>query len=127
MSFWSFFSPFNRLHLHLLSLFKGRRVGRDVFGNVYYCGKPRGSSARERRWVKYRGDSEPSYVPPVWHAWLHHQRDMVPDEKGHRNYDWQKEPIPNMTGTPMAYKPKGYPEKGGQRDRATGDYESWKP
>ena len=35
--------------------------------------------------------------------------------------------VPNLTGTKAAYRPPGHILKGGQRDKATGDYEAWTP
>ena len=49
----------------------------------------------------------------------------VADEKA--PLPWQKEHLPNLTGTPEAYRPAGSLERGGKRARATGDYEAWQP
>ncbi|MDP3401720.1 MAG: NADH:ubiquinone oxidoreductase subunit NDUFA12, partial [Brevundimonas sp.] len=35
--------------------------------------------------------------------------------------------MPNMSGTPMAWRPPGSVLTEGQRPAATGDYEAWKP
>jgi len=40
---------------------------------------------------------------------------------------WEKEHQPNLSGSPMAYVPPGHERRGGQRQRATGDYEAWRP
>jgi len=40
---------------------------------------------------------------------------------------WEKDTIPNLTGTIHAYRPKGAIARGGERQRATGDYEAWTP
>ena len=40
---------------------------------------------------------------------------------------WEVDYTPNVTGTPSAYRPLGALERGGQRARATGDYEAWSP
>jgi NADH:ubiquinone oxidoreductase subunit len=109
----------------------GRHVGTDQFGNKYYT-KQRdkvvalGSRKKEKRWVVYNGIVEPSKVPPLWHSWLHYSTDELPrgDETCHK---WQKEHTPNLTGTEFAHLPNGHLNKGGQRDKATGDYEAWKP
>jgi NADH:ubiquinone oxidoreductase subunit len=34
---------------------------------------------------------------------------------------------PNMTGTPMAYKPKGSLDRGAARAEVAADYEAWTP
>ena len=33
----------------------------------------------------------------------------------------------NLTGTGLAYRPPGHLKSGGRREKATGDYEAWKP
>ena len=40
---------------------------------------------------------------------------------------WEKPHVPNMTGTPYAYRPKGSLYAEGKRPKATGDYEAWTP
>lgn len=108
----------------LFTWLKGRLVGTDRFGNRYYRGAPRFAGGRERRWVLYKGKAEASKVPPEWHAWLHHTTDtpIVADQR-----PWQKEHLPNVTGTLHRYLPAGHEDRGGHRDRATGDYEAWRP
>lgn len=103
-------------------------VGTDGFSNRYFRGKARKGYNRERRWVMYKGEAEATRVPPEWHGWLHHQTDVVPqdNEQSYRR-PWQKPSQPNMTGTTGAYRPPGHVLEGGKRDKATGDYEAWKP
>jgi len=103
----------------------GEPVGTDSAGNRYYRGKGRRGYARERRWVVYNGEDEASRVPPEWHAWLHHTTE-APLDAG-RRLPWQKDHLPNMTGTPLAWRPPGSVLRGGQRRRSTGDYEPWTP
>ena len=110
----------------LFTRLKGRRVGADADGNVYYEERrPRAgyraaplgglSPARPRRRV----------VPPEWHAWLHYTTDAPLVERPRR--PWEKPHLPNATGTPASYRPPGHDYQGGQRARATGDYEAWTP
>ena len=40
---------------------------------------------------------------------------------------WEKDHLPNLTGTVLAWRPKGAISRGGERQAATGDYEAWKP
>lgn len=100
----------------------GTRVGEDAEGNVYYEARKGG-----RRWVIYNGPAEASRVPPEWHGWLHHTTDALPDDAPVPTQAWEKEHVPNLTGTALAYAPKGSLAVPGQRARATGDYEAWKP
>ena len=105
----------------------GELVGRDEFGNHYFRARRARLHGRERRWVLFRGKAEASKVPPEWHAWLHHTTDAPLTESAAGSRPWQKEHLPNLTGTTAAYRPAGHDLKGGQRARATGDYEPWTP
>lgn len=105
---------------------KGQRVGGDEFGNVYYQGGY-DSEGRMRRWVIYNGMSEASMVPAGWHGWLHHRVDTPPVEEDYTPREWQKSHVPNLTGTPGAYRPRGSVLTGEERPRVTGDYDAWMP
>jgi NADH:ubiquinone oxidoreductase subunit len=118
----------------LLTWFRGELVGSDSFGNRYYREKgnrerPRGGgrASREKRWVVYQGEPEASKVPSEWHAWLHHTVDEVPHPEARTKYPWEKEHQPNLSGTPLAYHPRGSVLRGGVRAPAAGDYEPWTP
>lgn len=116
-------------HITFVTLTSGaKHVGTDALGNKYYRAKPRKGYNRERRWVIYKGAPEASSVPPEWHGWLHHQTNDMPDVNTPSfRRPWQKPHTPNLTGTHQAYRPPGHILQGGQRDKATGDYEAWKP
>jgi len=123
----------------LFTWLRGEQVGSDGFGNRYYrerrrpparaleAGKRPVSLAREKRWVVYAGEADGSKVPPVWHAWLHHTIQEVPTGEAAQGYAWQKPHVPNLTGTPLAYRPPGSLLAEGKRPKATGDYEPWRP
>ncbi len=109
-------------------VYGGKKIGMDQTGNRYFEGKPRKGYKNVRRWVLYKGEPEASKVPPEWHGWLHHQSDAVPGAKSASfRRKWQKPHVPNLTGTDHAYHPPGHILEGGQRDKATGDYEAWRP
>ena len=103
-----------------------RQVGTDSLGNTYHEGG-QDTAGRPRRWVIYAGANDTSRIPPEWFSWMHHQVDDVPDRALPAPRQWQKPPVPNMTGTALAYRPPGALEKGGHRAAATGDYEAWTP
>jgi NADH:ubiquinone oxidoreductase subunit len=112
----------------------GELVGTDQFGNRYFREKSRkalikggGLESRDRRWVLYVGMAEPSKVPAEWHGWLHHITDAVPVNDPAARRPWQKEHLPNLSGTALAYRPPGSVLRGGRRDKATGDYQPWTP
>ena len=103
----------------------GSQIGRDALGNAYFeAGKA--TDGRKRRWVIYAGANDASRVAAEWHGWLHHTTDIVPSELPAPRA-WQKESLPNLTGTGAAYRPAGALERGGNRAAATGDYEAWSP
>ncbi len=120
------------LGTRLYTWLRGQEVGRDSFGNRYFRAKGGGrvhddSIRKERRWVIYKGEVEASRVPSEWHAWLHHTVHEAPPAEGSPKRPWQKEHLPNLTGTEAAYRPPGHTLAGGRRDRGTGDYEPWTP
>ena len=73
---------------------KGVLVGTDDEGNKYYKEKN-----GPRRWVIYKGEANASRIPPDWHGWLHHTVDQLPTEASHVVKPWEKEHVPNLTGT----------------------------
>ena len=109
---------------------RGVEVGRDEFGNRYYEAKDARDSydvGRKRRWVIYQGYADASKVPPDWHGWLHYTFDEPPTAQPLLRRGWEKDHLPNLTGTIYARRPKGAISRGGDRQRATGDYEAWSP
>lgn len=112
------------LGTRLYTWLHGEFVGEDTFGNRYYRERRALRGRKERRWVMYNGALEASKVPPEWHAWLHFSSDAPLEGK---RQAWQKPHRPNLTGTRFAYFPPGHDRRGGKRDKATGDYESWRP
>ncbi len=108
----------------------GELVGEDEQGNRYFRTKGRKIDPTlgfERRWVVYNGLAEASRVPPSWHGWLHHTVDVAPTEESYTPREWEKSHVPNMTGTPLAYRPTGSTLSSGRRPKATGDYQPWTP
>lgn len=106
---------------------RATKVGEDAYGNTYFEENKLTYDGRKRRFVKYTGYADPSRVPPEWHGWLHHTYDETPDQLGIKVHDWQKEHLPNLTGTVHAYKPQGSLDRGGKRAAVAADYEAWTP
>ncbi len=104
-------------------------VGEDLAGNRYFQERTNRDSydGRLRRFVTYRGYADATKVPADWHGWLHYTFDEPPTVAPFKLKAWEKDHLPNMTGTPYAYRPAGAIAKGGERARATGDYEAWRP
>ena len=107
----------------------GRPVGEDEFGNRYYEARNNKESydGRKRRWVVYKGYAEASKVSPDWHGWLHHTFDKPPTIEPLMRRGWEKDYIPNLTGTIEAWRPSGSLARTGERPPATGDYQAWRP
>ena len=101
----------------IYTLFTGRLVGKDKFGNKYY------SNSKGKRWVIYKNMVESSKIPPNWHLWIHHLIKNKPlnDENKFR---WQKEHEENLTGTAEAYKPDGSLFSDSKKEMKK--YETWK-
>ncbi|MDP3532893.1 MAG: NADH:ubiquinone oxidoreductase subunit NDUFA12 [Alphaproteobacteria bacterium] len=124
----------SKLITRLCTFLTGKKIGEDAFGNLYYISRKESSFKnntslkKEKRWVVFKDEVEASKIPPLWHAWLHFTSDEIPDSKKQTQlYTWQKPYLPNLTGTPYAYRPKGHTLVGGKRAKATGDYEPWTP
>ena len=73
------------------------------------------------------GVVEASRIPPEWHGWIHHIVDVPPTAEAYTAREWEKPHLPNLTGTPEAYRPAGSILASGQRPKATGDYQPWTP
>ncbi len=125
-TWWNGASFGQRFHIARRGVF----VGKDELGNSYYEARDDKDSydkGRKRRWVIYNGYAEASKVPPDWHGWLRYTFDEPPTTDPLPRRAWEKDHIPNLTGTVHAWRPKGAISSGGQRDKATGDYEAWSP
>lgn len=99
---------------------KGVRVGEDEVGNIFYQ-----TADGKRRWVIFNGEAEASRVSPDWHGWLHHTWDEPPTKTPVAHKPWEKPHLPNLTGTSMAYTPKGSLRRADPIERK--DYEAWSP
>ncbi|NNF72549.1 MAG: NADH:ubiquinone oxidoreductase subunit NDUFA12 [Rhodobacteraceae bacterium] len=99
---------------------KGRKVGEDDQGNVFYQ-----TTDGVRRWVIFNGETEASRISPDWHGWLHHTWDKPPTEAPVKHKAWEKPHQENLTGTPLAYAPAGSIRR--PEPAARSDYEAWQP
>lgn len=108
-----------------------RLVGTDEQGNRYFEEKdpslPGSDGKRRRRWVVYHGVAEASRVPADWHGWLHHTFEEAPTVTPLTRREWEKDHLPNMTGTPLAYHPKGSLSRADGPADVNDDYEAWDP
>mmetsp|Transcript_8505 Transcript_8505/g.35500 ORF Transcript_8505/g.35500 Transcript_8505/m.35500 type:complete len:132 (-) Transcript_8505:39-434(-) len=85
----------------------GTLVGIDRVGNKYYENKE--YVYGRDRWVEYASrDFDASQVPAEWHAWLHHSVDVTPNDADFKTLvpRFQRDHLPNQTGTNNAYHPR---------------------
>ncbi len=133
---FDFLSPvlgtLSQIHIKWLTFVTGAKyIGTDGFGNNYFELQSASAKAsaghRLRRWVMYKGYVDASEVPPEWHAWLHHQSDIVPQKINQLRRAWQKPYVANMTGSTGAYLPPGHQLAAQHRAASSSDYQAWKP
>ena len=96
------------------TIFFGELVGVDDSGNKYYQNK------KGRRWVIYNGEVEASKIPNEWYSWMHYMNNKIENDHNLKKYDWQKEHLPNQTGSENSYHPKKY------NNVIKKKYKSWK-
>ena len=85
----------------LNTIFFGKLVGEDHFGNKYYENKK-----RKKRWVIYKGEIEATKIPVEWYSWMHSIKNKIEETHELKKYDWQKNHLSNQTGTNKAYNPQ---------------------
>ena len=98
----------------LKTLFFGKYVGSDDYGNRYY------QSKKKERWVVYANNIEATKITSDWYLWIHHTIDKIPDKKENK-YAWQKKHQENPTGTNKSYKPVKI-----NKNEVKKKYETWK-
>ena len=101
----------------IYTLFFGKFVGSDGFGNRYY------SNSKGKRWVIYKKGVESSKIPPEWHLWIHFLTKNKPHENA-KKFLWQKNYEENLTGTEKAHKPAGSLMSDSKKNMKK--YETWK-
>ena len=101
----------------LYTLFTGKLIGIDDFGNKYY------SNFKGKRWVIYKNKVESSKIPPEWHLWIHFLTNNIPSGNPIK-FTWQKKHEENLTGTAKAYKPDGSLTFDSKKNMKK--YETWK-
>ena len=98
----------------LKTLFFGKFVGLDEFGNKYY------QSKKNERWIIYANNIEATKITSDWYLWIHQTVDKIPDNKD-KKFSWQKKHLENQTGTINSYKPVKI-----KKDVLKKKYETWK-
>ena len=98
----------------LKTLFLGKYVGSDEFGNKYY------KSKKNERWVVYADKIEATKITSDWYLWMHYTTDKTPDDKATK-YSWQKKHQENLTGTQNSFRPTKI-----KKNSIKKKYETWK-
>ena len=83
----------------LKTIFFGKFVGKDNFGNKYY------ESKDGKRWVIYSGEIDASKISNDWYSWMHFTKNKIEFKTNIKKYNWQKPHSENKTGTSKAYHP----------------------
>tara|TARA_Y100000591_G_scaffold311061_1_gene314063 strand:- start:48 stop:404 length:357 start_codon:yes stop_codon:yes gene_type:complete len=104
----------NTFGTFLKTLFSGKYVGKDEFGNKYYKNK------KDERWVIYKSDIEATKITSDWFLWMHHTINDIPSNPP-KKFSWQKSHTQNLSGSNKAYKPNKISKKIKFKD-----YETWK-
>jgi len=97
----------------LKTIFSGKLVGKDFFGNKYYQNK------NGKRWVIYKDEIDASKIPNEWYSWMHFTNNKIENIHNLKKYVWQKPHQPNQTGTKNSY----HPNKNNEIDKK---YKRWK-
>ena len=114
--FKEIFTWWNRqtIGTRLTVLFFGKMVGKDSYGNKYYTTK------KGKRIIIYNGEVDASKIPNEWYSWMHYINNKIENSHDFKIYKWQKEHLPNQTGTENAYHPKK------NKNALKKKYSSWK-
>ena len=99
----------------LYTIFFGKLVGKDDFGNQYYENKK-----KNKRWVIYNDEIDASKISNEWYSWIHFTKNKIENVHELEKFDWQKPHQSNQTGTSEAYHPSK------NEDAIKEKYKSWR-
>ena len=83
----------------LKTIFFGKLVGSDAFGNRYY------ESKIGKRWIIYVDEIDASKIPNEWYSWIHFTNNKIENVHDLKKYEWQKPHQSNQTGSENSYHP----------------------
>ena len=87
------------LGTRIQTIFYGKFVGQDSFGNKYY------QSKSGKRWIIYKDEIDASKIPNDWYSWMHYTKNKIENLHDLKKYEWQKPHLSNQTGTEKSYHP----------------------
>lgn len=93
-------------------------IGKDIYGNKYHESKII-INGNKKRVIRYKGISEPTKIPPMWHAWMHYFKQEAPSLEEMQIESWQREYMPNLTGI------KKYQNEVKKMDSVSSEYNAW--
>ena len=102
------------LGTRIYTLFFGKLVGKDDYGNKYY------QSKNGKRWIIYNDEIDASKIPNEWYSWIHFTKNKIENVHELKKFEWQKPHKPNLTGTEKSY----YPNKNNNANKKK--YKTWK-
>ena len=102
------------LATRIQTIFFGKFVGVDNFGNKYY------ESKAGKRWVIYKDEIDASKISNEWYSWMHFIKNRIEKSNNIKKYNWQKPHLSNQTGTNQSYHPNK------KNNEVTKKYKSWK-
>ena len=66
------------------TLFFGKLIGKDSFGNKYY------ESKSGKRWVIYKDEVDASKIPIEWYSWIHFTPNKIENSHELNKFEWIK-------------------------------------
>ena len=112
----------NNFSTKLYSIFFGKKVGVDAFGNSYFTSKKNDL----KRWVLYKKQVDPTAISVEWQLWLNSNAENTP-AKSNNDFAWQKARLPNQTGSDKAYHPRSRKYDEGSKKEKSIDNKIWRP
>ena len=87
------------LGTRIFTIFFGKLVGQDEYGNKYYQNK------NGKRWIIYNGEIDATKIPNEWYSWIHFIKNKIENSHEIKKFNWQKPHQSNLSGTKKAYRP----------------------
>ena len=70
------------LGTRIQTIFFGKFVGKDSFGNKYYENKS------GKRWVIYNGEVDASKISDEWYSWMHFIKNRIEKSTNFRDFQY---------------------------------------
>lgn len=105
--------------------FSSTLIGKDENHNIYMESKKADFFNRKKRYIIYNDWLKDSSIAPIWHAWLHHEIDGIPNTDAkivdnNRYYKLDKKQIEKSYLSNIKKRTLN-------RQKVSADYIAWKP